>query len=312
MTRKDNKHLQMLADPDELVTFAQAYYATEFPNADRSGCPPSAEMRAIALSGELPQGELRAHLLACSECFRLFRSARLSLSPQMFARATPSWRQRMRGAWRGFTASRLLTPVGALALALLMIGGVWWWWQSASDETSPLVAMNRSPQTITTQPDRQEAGANESPANESNTETTTPLNETTRSVRAPRSSDAPRDAALPRIVEINLREDSLMRQADGDDDGERRALSLLPERQRLRLRLPEGRQPGNYTVSVLDAFGRTLVSTAARSNGRTLTTGTIDLRELTPRAYRLSIAREGEVPDYVSFVINSRAHRLMP
>lgn len=314
MERKETKHHKIFTDPDEVVTFAQAYYATEFPNSEGQGCPQSAKLRTIALSGTLPNEELRAHLFACSECFRLYRGARLSHSP---ATVSPSlsWWRRVRGMLRGFAAPRLLAPAGALSLILLIIiGGAPWWGRRAPVEpSSSLMAMNESPQEIVTLPQQSETLAGETPAGiessalmnrASSSNNTTP----TQTLRTPRPPVSNRSSALRvRTVEIDLSEDTLVRGADGGNNASRRVVSLSPERQRFRLRLPEGRRLGSYNVSIVDAFGKTLVSIVARSTGRTLTTGVMDLRELAPGSYRLSVMRGGEAPDYVLIVVSNQA-----
>jgi hypothetical protein len=114
--------------------------------------------------------------------------------------------------------------------------------------------------------------------------------------------------ALP-IIEINLREDDLLR--DGEETGSRqRIINLSRERQRLRLRMPDGSGGGRYTVTVVDAFGKPLITTIANSNGKTLTVA-LDLRSLDIKKYRLCLERSGEAPDCYLISVNERTRRAM-
>lgn len=97
MSREASTREALFANPEEVVTFAQAYYATEFPNSERRDCPHiNNALRAVARSGKVPDANLRAHLFKCSECFRTYRSARMDHRPQSIARA--SWLHGLRAA----------------------------------------------------------------------------------------------------------------------------------------------------------------------------------------------------------------------
>jgi hypothetical protein len=65
-----------LDSPEAIESFAQGYFAGDFPNPQRAGCLPRLELIAAAQSARPPSDELRAHLLTCSECFNEFRKAR--------------------------------------------------------------------------------------------------------------------------------------------------------------------------------------------------------------------------------------------
>jgi hypothetical protein len=98
-----------------------------------------------------------------------------------------------------------------------------------------------------------------------------------------------------RVVYVDLIADDLSRGEYPNGAG-RRVIILTPERQRLRLRMPRGSAAGRYTVRVVDAFGKPLLTTAAKSSGRTLTVD-LDLGGLTAKSYRLCLSRDGEAPD---------------
>jgi hypothetical protein len=109
---------------------------------------------------------------------------------------------------------------------------------------------------------------------------------------APRNP--PPRPTLP-VVYVDLKEDDLLRGAD-ESGAARRIITLSPERQRLRLRMPRGSAAGRYTVRIVDAYGKLLLRAAAMSSGRTLTVE-LDLRGLTTKLYRLCLSRDGEAPD---------------
>lgn len=294
MNHEHKRREELFADPEEIVTFAQAFYATEFPNDAWRGCPPPAALRESARSGALPDGQLRSHLFNCSECFRSFRSARMSRHTQ--AAPARRWLRRLvlvsaklRSPWLPVTVGACcLLFLGLIALTLLR----------HASRGSAAVAVNYS---------RQEAN----PATVSGGAETliTPVesgSESGRRGQAHPALEAPPRAhkVSPRnprtqpplpVVYIDLKEDNLLR---GDDSAgpARRVITLSPERQRLRLRMPQGSAAGWYTVRVVDAYGKTLLTTSARSNGRTLRVE-MDLRGLTAKTYRLCLSREGEAPD---------------
>jgi hypothetical protein len=138
---EDKSREELFIDPEEVVAFAQAYYATEFPNDGRRNCPPAGTFRESALSAALPDGPLRSHLFACSECFRSYRSARMSLRSEN-APSRPRW------AWLGAAlaglGSRRAAPATVAYLVVLSLAVVALLWYSRAD--SPSVTVNYSRQ----------------------------------------------------------------------------------------------------------------------------------------------------------------------
>jgi hypothetical protein len=127
-----------------------------------------------------------------------------------------------------------------------------------------------------------------------------PLTQNAQTQRAKKATRNSRASLSPRIVEINLQEDGLLRGVD-ELAGKQRSINLSPERHLIRLQMLEGSASGRYTVSIVDAFGKPLIVTTANSDGRTLTVR-LDLRILSLKEYRLCLARRDEAPD--CYVVN--------
>jgi len=293
VNHEDKSRDELFTDPEEVVTFAQAYYATEFPNDDRLGCPPAGELRRAAHAGVPPDERMRAHLFACSDCFRSYRSARMSRrAPEAPA---ARWRGRLGAGLAGLRSPWV--PVAAGAFGLVFLGLLTAALLRYQRTDSPAVAVNYSPQgsppaTPAVAPD---AGA-ASGVPEAVPARARPDRPATGSTRKAGAVEA-RTRRRPslRVVYIDLIADDLSRGDDQSTAG-RRVITLTPERQRLRLRMPRGSAAGRYTVKVVDAFGKPLLTTAAKSGGRTLTVE-LDLSGLTAKSYRLCLSRDGEAPD---------------
>jgi hypothetical protein len=253
MNREGRTRDELFPDPDEIVAFAQAYYATEFPNSERSGCPPAESLRKIASDSTLPDARLRAHLFNCSECFRSFRSARISYRPQADAKWT--WKEGLPG-----TLISLLTlkraPFGAIATGIVLLTVISVFiWRATVEPTH--TAMNTQPQgpivptmQVTTPADTAPADMDE-PASSASRVGNVRREQIASLQRKHRSSMPSRTEPSLQVVEIDLQEEDLMR--DADVVGSRpRLIALAPRPQRLYLQLPEGSTGGRYRVSVVD------------------------------------------------------------
>ncbi len=309
MNHEDNTREGLFADPEEIVTFAQAYFATEFPNGERRDCPSVEQLRAVACSSVLPDLPLREHLFNCSECFRSYRSARMCRRP--LAATRDLWWPELSVTLSSLTLRRTSLIVGSVSLFLIGFAAVALIWNMRKDTTT--VALNNSRQEIAGSPTPSSSPMMTSPGTTNETRpvslngdafTTQKTQLTRRQKAATRIS--PKSSTLP-LIEVNLKEDGLLR--DGDAKGSKqRDINLLRERQRLRLRMPEGSSSGRYAVTVVDAFGKPLITTTANSNGRTLSVE-LDLRSLETKKYRLCLECRGEAPDCYVVSVNEQAHR---
>lgn len=310
MSHEVNTREDLFADPDEIIAFAQAYYATEFPNSERRGCPPAEALRKVACSGTLPNAHLRAHLFTCSECFRSFRSARISYRPQAVEEMW--WGALYEALASVFTSRRALVGAGGAVIILLVTVAVFVWHARVELVN---VAINNKPEEKAAPSVQMSAAAATAPAGTNESTLSVPQVTDTRRTqdaqlqRARRSARSSRTAPSFRVIEINLQDENLLRDAD-EVVGKPRLISLAPQRQRLRLQLPEGSAGGRYTVSIVDAFGKPLIRTSAISKGRMLTVD-LDLRTLSAKRYRLCIARSGEAPDCYLVNVNDQTRRAM-
>ncbi|HZI19285.1 MAG TPA: hypothetical protein VEY09_11885 [Pyrinomonadaceae bacterium] len=316
--RAESADRELFADPDEVVSFAQAFYATEFPNTERRGCPSAAAVREAANSGTLPGPELREHLFGCSECFLAYRGARLNRAAQ--AAAPESWRDRIGGV-----VARLIlrpSPAAAGLACLVFIAGALavlaWRASKVPGAVDELAAVRPSAEMPVSEMPAPHARDSEAPAGLGSEAPAAPVPQTpdagvpeSATVEAQREAATARPAARPRrsrrahdagqapsprLVEISLNDASLLRGA-GEAAKARRTITLPAERQLLRLRLPAGSRGGRYTVAVVDAFGKVLTSASSRSDGRTLTVE-LDLTSWPEKRCRLSVSRAGEAPDF--------------
>ena len=85
-----------------------------------------------------------------------------------------------------------------------------------------------------------------------------------------------------------------------------KVISLPATRASLVLRLPETGVPGKYKVSLINAFGRPLLSNVALSPDGAKLRVTLDLRRVPPKKYRLRLWRNGEAPAFYDVIIGAR------
>jgi hypothetical protein len=89
---------------------------------------------------------------------------------------------------------------------------------------------------------------------------------------------------------------------DREPHGEK-IISLPATRANLILRLPETGVSGKYDVSLIDAYGRPLLSNSASSSDGVKLQMTLDLRRIPRKKYRLRLSRYGEAPAFYDVII---------
>ena len=303
MNHENNNREELFAEPEEVVPFAQAYYATEFPNHERQECPPPELLRGTARSNTLPDSELRAHLFKCSECFCTYRSARMT--GRQTAAARESWLSGFSVAFSRLTTGSALSTAVVLCLVLCcLVAGLLAW---RGGKETPSIALNNPPREIPSPVVTTSISPAVTPRATRETTLSPPTSrplapsQKVQPTRPPASRKRARAPLAPQIIDVDLAEDFYLR-AEGVGSRQR-LINLSRERQRLRLRMPRGSGGGRYTVTVVDVFGKPIITTAANSDGRTLTVQ-LDLRVLDKKRYRLCLARGEEAPDCFVMDVN--------
>jgi len=263
---------------ERLITFGREYFATDFPNPARVGCPPPATLQTLARLGELPDDDLCDHLFGCSECFRAYRAALeagRATAPAVAASWRSEWRERLAAVFA-------LKHAFALAVILLAVSGaVWLAWPDGAIPTTPRMAqLQPQPSATISSPAVEESPSrNETPIGRAGSKTLTP----------PHAHRAP---APLQEVEDDMDEFVPMRGMTASGV-EAEAKPLRPERTLLKLTLPENSRPGVYHVSIVNAAGRLLRARRASSADGVNLRLEFDLRGLAAGNYYLRLARQG-------------------
>src|SRR5215218_1271920 len=58
---------------EEILRATRDHLAKDFPNPQREGCPPDEAVFNSFRNAKMPDGEYRAHILSCSECFNEYQ-----------------------------------------------------------------------------------------------------------------------------------------------------------------------------------------------------------------------------------------------
>ncbi|MGH9842059.1 MAG: hypothetical protein ACREEM_25175 [Blastocatellia bacterium] len=270
-------------EAEQLIAFAREYFATDFPNPTRTGCPSPAALQTMARSGGLPDDELCDHLFSCSECFPAYRAALeagRAATPALAVSWWSEWRERL-------AATFALKPSFALAgivILLAVSGALWLAWRDAAIPAPPHTAqLQPQPSATISSPAAEERPSrNEAPIERADSKTST----TPRTRRAP--------APLP-VVEADLDELVAMRDVTASRT-EAKAISLRQARMLLKLTLPENSRPGVYHASIVNDAGQLLRTQRASSADGVNLFLEFDLRKLAAGSYRLRLARQGATP----------------
>jgi len=294
----------------EILDFSHEYQSNDFPNPAREGCPPNEELLKIAASDQLPEADLREHLLNCSPCFQEFHAARQSkFAVPAVSKPEPA---KQENGWRGFFLRPL--PIAALLLALGVAALIVLY--NLPDRNGPDVAGRKDaaePAPVSQNPpvrpretdlpaqntppsaQQNKDAIDSAPAPKPNNSTPNLKNEDPKT--APETAD---DAKLTarNPVKLDLAKAAVMRNGTAVE----KVYSLAPQTVALDVKLPADSPAGNYEVALLDEFGKPLLkSLTAKSDGKNLKIN-INLQNKRGRA-RLCIAPTGEIPDCFAVTI---------
>src|ERR1041385_3221829 len=123
----------MFGSPEEMVEFARVYFATDFPNPERKGCPIEGEIVTLVRAGEQHNAELNAHLFGCSDCFREFCAA---MDARTLLQGTDSWWGRLAHVLTLRPATALACAFSLLIVALVSLYGWRVWHESKTSEVA--------------------------------------------------------------------------------------------------------------------------------------------------------------------------------
>jgi len=278
----------------EILEFAHEYQSNDFPNPHRADCPPEEDLLKFAGSDELPNAELREHLLSCSPCFLDFHAARQAKAAAPLLSETKSPKEK--SSWFGFFLRPF--PVAVLLLLFCVSTGIILY-----------NLLNRTNTEIARQENINQTGkVSENPPGSPNASIFPPANKEAEITQpSPKQNnlaankqnkssktDSENDSKMPvqKTINLDLAKASVLRNQTSSET----VYALPPQTVALNVKLPEGSPAGNYEVSLLDEFGKPLVkSQTKKSDGKNLTVK-LNLRKERGRA-RLCVAPEGEIPD---------------
>jgi len=304
-------------DAEGLASLARRYYAARFPNPQRLGCPPPGEIIKIVGNRQAPDEALSEHLFECSECFGEYRQALAQSRP---APDEAAWMKRLVPIF--ISKRSALAPVILIlsSLSLIFIG------ISILRMSAPEAGQTAS----STPSDSRAGGPGESTSNPAAVAIATipkPTGNGGAIAGSWKLLGIP--APVAETIEVDLENYQVFRRSQmerltpaseelserggaklsGEPDeaqpGEK-VFSLPATRASLILRLPETGVHGKYNVSLINAFGQTLLSNSAFSHDGAKLQVTLDLRRVSPKKCRLRLWRNGEAPAFYDVIIGAR------
>jgi hypothetical protein len=306
-------------DAEELASLARRYYAARFPNPQRLGCPPPGEIIKVVMSCQAPGEALREHLFECSECFGEYRQALAQSKP---APDEAAWKKLLVLIFASKRSATALTPVILIlsSLSLIFIG--MWFLRNFAPEAGKIASSTPS--------DARAGGPGEPPVNPTAVAIAT-IPKPTGNGRANAGSwkllgiPAPgaetievdldnhqvflrsqMESLTPASEETSGREGAKSSVEPDEAPPGEQVISLPATRASLVLRLPETGVPGKYTVSLINAFGQSLLSKSAFSPDGAKLQVTLDLRRVSQKRCRLRLWRNGEAPAFYDVIIGAR------
>ena len=271
---------RIAAENEELIHFARQYFATDFPNPDSIGCPPSETLVATVRAGVLPDEELTRHLFTCSVCFNTYRVALAQRRSEELVVAPHWWKhlpERLTAA-----LSRKLVWACASFVVLTAIG--FWSRPSRPSVHTPAQAKNEQPTYQTPglpQPDNNPqrlAALSRPPAS--------PSRRQTISRQKKPSGDMGQDFVA---LVVDLSDYTAVRSMGA----QHQSLQFPRNRLQLKLALPEGGLAGKYVIAVFSGGKELIKRPATSTDGKHLTT-MLDLVKIKPGDYLLSLRHKRE------------------
>lgn len=285
------------AQAQELVEFAVAHFADDFPNPRRDGCPPPETLTDMIRLRTLPAAETRDHLLSCSECFRHFQTE-LATQRRVESAILPTAKTFL------LIPRRIVVPIlsGVLVVILALTGAIWVILRIQSRRSSS-TAERTLPKATSETPYPQDSQ-------------TGPLNSTADLGKRPQRKAEPdedrdtsakgsNDLAANKVA-IDLETSDALRDASGV---QRSAVVLRSATNEVTVKLPLGSPKGGYKLSLADPYGHPVrVAKAISEDGRSLKLD-LPLALVKPGRYLFCVSRLEEVPDCVLALVEAPKER---
>lgn len=251
---------------EKIVNTTRDHVARDFPNPQREGCPSRGAVFNSFRSGRMPKGEERAHILSCSECFNEYQ---IQLREYRAINRVPesagglAWWPRI--AIPGLAFVLLLVAI-AITVSRFFVGP-----QVNEQGLSHTTSPSSLPSPMVSNSAKPDQNKPEDESQKQSTNSMIALNQVT--------IDFEQTTALRRLT-----------------PQQSKTISLSPTPYALLIRLPDKSPRGSYTVSLNNAFGKSVRSKpTASSNGKTVRV-TFNLTGLNPGGYSICVTREQEAP----------------
>ena len=275
---------------EQLVQRGINHFAGDYPNSERTNCPPLELLGELVQSRKLPGDEIRGHLFTCSECFVDYREElsrrRESQSGVAVAKETRTPR---------------LVPVLAAALVGIVTLSAVLLVKRKQEPAGDVANVNSN-----LDGERYPA-ADDKPAN---LRSTSPAPTLPQPSTSPRPSPKRRNTSRPLVAENRLTIDIDSYNAlRGAGRSEERPVLLKTTKNELTIKMPDGSPAGRYRVSLADPFGTPLRSVETISRDGLQLRLKLDLSLVKPGKYFVCLARETEVPQCVPAVIETSPNK---
>lgn len=256
---------------DGTIDFAREYYASDFPNPDRIGCPSADALRRVSASRDLPDDATREHLLSCSPCLIEFRRFRFGDAGRS-SHTVP-----LKAFAAGASVRMLHVFLLMLSVVGILVGLTFLSETQTSVDVVKLSEPTDAPQSGIEGDFSEVASSSSGSGNNSN-----------------RQSDKISRTAKISTVAIDLSSYAVSRNSS---DGSA-AASLPAELTRFRIKLRPGSSAGSYRFVLFNDFGNAISGPiSSRSDGKTAS-AVIDLTSFSGTS-RLCVVFGDEVPDCV-------------
>jgi hypothetical protein len=245
----------------------------------------------LILNRMMPNEEVRAHLLICSECFRYYQaalSAHRELTPVVVSGRNLALAVLRRIAVPVLAGLTILILISALVITMRRPGR-----RDTGTEMAHASMGYPTPSTMPTV-----SHTESSPKKEPTLEQ--PQSPSTKDMAASVQRNRPPRLRTNNRVIIDLEAITMLR----DGKSTRIASIILSATQnQIVIKLPSNSPRGDYEVSLADPFGNTDRSTAGQSeNGKTLRTN-LNLKDVKPGNYLICVTRKTELPECVPVTI---------